>query len=134
MGCQHIVKSLQPQHLLSLKLCALIIPSEYVLTTIEQCENLFKLYICQQGITNTKNLKKQDGLGNQPLLPYLHDDGSNESIIGDDHQIKFIKWIADIYFMMCLFTHSKHYTETIIQNEMPSNRHQSNKLILFKNI
>ena len=120
----------------------LTIPSKCVFATIEQCELLFNLYVCQQGITKHKVRKNKMVL---EISHYFftqtsksvftgHDDGSKESIIGDDHQIKRIKWTADKYFTMWLFTYGKHYTETVAQNGMRSTRYHSNKLSLFKNI
>ena len=53
--------------------------------------------------------------------------------MGNDHQIKLIKWTADQYFTLHLFTYGKHFSETVGQNGMPSSRHQLNKLILFNN-
>ena len=38
------------------------------------------------------------------------------------------------YLTKRLFTYDKHYTETVIQNGMQSDRQQSNKLILFNNV
>lgn len=118
------------------------IPSKSVFTTIEQCEHIFKRYVCQKGnsISNTKNLKSKMILdvchhflleSNRSLFT-VHEPSSNEDIV-DDHRIKLMKWIADKYFTLRLFTYGKHYTETVIQNRMPSARHQMNKLILFKN-
>lgn len=59
--------------------------------------------------------------------------GSNADLVENEHQLKLIKWTADKYFTLCLFMHSKHFSETVVQNGMPSARHQLNKLILFRN-
>ena len=63
-----------------------------------------------------------------------HELGANEDMVEDDHQVKLIKWTADKYFTLRSRTESTTlYSETIIQNGMPSDRHHLNKLILFKN-
>ena len=62
-----------------------------------------------------------------------HEQGTNESLVEDDHQMKLIKYTADKYFTLRLFTFEKRYSESIIQNGIPSVRHQLTKLILFKN-
>lgn len=62
-----------------------------------------------------------------------HELGSNADLVENDHQLKLIKWTADKYFTLRLFTYGKHFSETVVQNGMPSARHQLNKLILFKN-
>jgi hypothetical protein len=119
------------------------IPSESVYTRIEHCEHIFKLYVCQKGngINNMKNLKTKMILevchnflldGNKSVFAD-HELGANEDMVEDDHQVKLIKWTADKYFTLRLFTYGKHYSETVIQNGMPSHRHHLNKLILFKN-
>jgi hypothetical protein len=119
------------------------IPSKSVYTTIEHCEHIFKLYVCQKGngINNMKNLKTKMILevchnflldGNKSVFAD-HELGANEDMVEDDHQVKLIKWTADKYFTLRLFTYGKHYSETVIQNGMPSHRHHLNKLILFKN-
>jgi hypothetical protein len=119
------------------------IPSKSVYTTIEHCEHIFKLYVFQKsnGINNMKNLKTKMILevchnslldGNKSVFAD-HELGANEDIVEDDHQVKLIKRTADKYFTLRLVTYGKHYSETVILNGMPSDRHHLNKLILFKN-
>ena len=61
-----------------------------------------------------------------------HELGANEDMVEDDNLVKLIKWTADKYFTLRLFTYGKHYSESVKQNGMPSDRHHLNKLILFK--
>ena len=116
------------------------IPSKSVFSIIEQCEHVFKQYVCQNGISSTKNLKSKMILqvchyflleSNKAVFSH-HELSSN--VVENDHQTKLIKWTADKYFTMRLFTYGKKYSETVVQNGMPSSRHQLNKLILFKNL
>jgi hypothetical protein len=80
------------------------IPSKSVYTTIEHCEHIFKLYVCQKGnsINNMKNLKTKMILevchhflldGNKSVFAD-HELGANEDMVEDDHQVKLIKWTA----------------------------------------
>ena len=117
------------------------IPTKSVFTTIEQCEHIFKQYVCQNGISNAKNLKTKMILKvcNHFLLSVnnsvFEDDemGLNANMEENEHQIKLIKWTSDKYFTMRLFTYGKHFSETVVHSGMPSARHQLNKLILFRN-
>ncbi|CAB3987355.1 Proteasome activator complex subunit 3 [Paramuricea clavata] len=74
------------------------IPSKSVYTTIEHCEHIFKLYVCQKGngINNMKNLKSKMILevchnflldGNKSVFAD-HELGANEDMVEDDHQVK----------------------------------------------
>ena len=116
------------------------VPSKSVFSIIEQCEHVFKQYVCQNGISSTKNLKSKMILqvchyflleSNKAVFSH-HELSSN--VVENDHQTKLIKWTADKYFTMRLFTYGKKYSETVVQNGMSSSRHQLNKLILFKNL
>ena len=119
------------------------IPPKSVFTTIQLCEHIFRLYVCQEGnrIKNTKKLKSKMviELCNQILLNRHkslfadHELGEREDIVEDDHQINLVKWTADKYFTLRLFTYGKHYSESVVHNGMPSDRHHLNKLILFRN-
>ena len=62
-----------------------------------------------------------------------HEMGLNANVEDNDHQIKLIKWTSDKYFTLRLFTYGKNFSETVVQNGMPSVRHQLNKLTLFRN-
>ena len=97
--------------------------------------------MCQNGISNAKNLKTKMILevcnhfllgGNNSVFED-HEMGLNADVEENDHQIKLIKWTSDKYFTLRLFTYGKHFSETVVQNGMPSARHQLNKLILFRN-
>jgi hypothetical protein len=57
----------------------------------------------------------------------------NEIGFEDDHRVKLVKYVADKYFTLRLFTYGKRFCETVIQNGKPSDRFQLTKLILFKN-
>ena len=78
------------------------IPSMSVYTTVEHCEHIFKLYVCQKGnsINNMKNLKNKMILevchyflleGNKSVFTD-HELGANEDMVEDDHQVNLIKW------------------------------------------
>ena len=119
------------------------IPSKSVFTTIELCEHIFRQYVCHKGnsINSTERLKNKMILeachhllldGNKSVFAD-HELGANEDMVEDDHQVKLIKWTADKYYTLRLFTYGKHYTQSVIQNGMPSDRHHLNKLTLFKN-
>ena len=110
------------------------IPSKSVFRTIEQCEHIFKVSVIQNGISTVKNLK------NKMILKVCHHlflEASNSVFAdhetGNDHQMRLIKWTADEYFTLRLFTYGKHFSKTVGQNEMPSSRHHLNKMILFNN-
>ena len=53
-----------------------------------------------------------------------HEFGANEDMVENDHQVKLIKWTADKYYSLRLFTYGKHYTKSVIRNGMPSDRHK----------
>ena len=57
----------------------------------------------------------------------------NESLFEDDHRVKLIKYTADKYFTLRLFTYGKRYCEKVIQNGRASDRYLLSKIILFKN-
>lgn len=110
------------------------IPSKSVFRTIERCEHIFKQSVIEKGISTVKRLK------NKMIVKVCHHLllEASESVFEDhkgenDHQLNLIKWTADKYFTLRLFTYGKHFSETVGQNGMPSSRHQLNKLILFNN-
>ena len=120
------------------------IPSKSVFQILVYAEQVFKAYVCKDGnqISNEKNLRSKMILEvchhfivdeSRQTLFEDHEQGMNESVFEDDHRVKLIKYTADKYFTLRLFTYGKRYCETVVQNGQPSDRYQLTKLILFKN-
>ena len=61
-----------------------------------------------------------------------HENGTNKSLVEDDHRATLIRYTANKYFTLRLFTYGKKY-ERVIHNGKYSDRHRLNKLILFNN-
>ena len=57
----------------------------------------------------------------------------NEVVFDEDHRMKLIKYTAEKYFTLRLFTYGKRYCHTVIQNGQQSDRFHLTKLILFRN-
>jgi hypothetical protein len=120
------------------------IPSTSVFHTIEYCEHVFKTMVCGKDgkqITKETNLKKKMivevcrhfMLDTTVDLFADHEDGDNEILVEDDHKTKLIKFTADKYFTLRLFTFGKKYNKEIVNGGKQSNRHRLSKLILFNN-
>ena len=97
--------------------------SKSIHTTIEHCEHIFKLYVCQKdnSINNMKNLKSR------MILEVCHHfllDGCKQRYGWRWPPSKANKLDSrQIFYIASL----------IIPNGMPSDRHHLNKLVLFKN-
>ena len=62
-----------------------------------------------------------------------HEEGDNELLVEDDHRTKLIKYTADKYFTLRLFTFGKKHTNQVVNEGKQSDRHRLNKLTLFRN-
>ena len=120
------------------------IPSKSVFLVVEYAEKVFKACVCKAGrqIYNGRHLKTkmvvevvrhflQDKSEN--MLFQDHEGAANECLFEDDHRTKLIKYTADKYFSLRLFTYGKHYYENVVRNGQSSDRYKLTKLILFKN-
>ena len=120
----------------------LTIPQKSFFSILVCAEKVFKCYLCNVGITNQINLRSkmilevcQYFIVDQGHLGLFddHEEGNNEILFEDDHKIKLLKYIANKYFILRLFTYGKRYCESVIQQGKPSDRFNLTKLILFKN-
>ena len=89
---------------------ALKIPSKSVFRTIERCEHIFKQSVVEKGISTVKKLKHKMILNVCQHLLFEASKSVFEDHNGEnDHQLKLIKWTADKYFTLRLFTYGKHF-------------------------
>ena len=121
------------------------IPSQSVFQVLEYAEQIFKAYVCKDGneISNDFNLRSRMVLevchhfiidkSSHQIVFEDHEQGMNESLFEDDHRVKLIKYTADKYFTLRLFTYGKRYCEKVIQDGRASDRYLLSKMILFKN-
>ena len=66
----------------------------------------------------------------QVLFPD-HEQACNENVFEDDHKTKLIKYCADQYFTLRLFTYAKRFNTNVVKKGEASDRHRFTKLILF---
>lgn len=120
------------------------IPSQSVFHVLEYAEQIFKAYVCKDGkeISNDFNPRSRMVLEvchhfiidkSHQIVFEDHEQGMNESLFEDDHRVKLIKYTADKYFTLRLFTYGKRYCEKVIQDGRASDRYLLSKMILFKN-
>ena len=124
------------------------IPSQSVFHVLEYAEQVFKACVCKDGnqISNEFNLRSRmilevchhfilDKSGQSVFED--HEQGMNESLFEDDHRVKLIKYTADKYFTLRLFTYGKRYCKKVIQNGRASDRYLLSNIFLniflFKN-
>ena len=96
------------------------IPSHSVFHVLEYAEQIFKAYVCKDGneISNDFNLRSRMVLEvchhfiidkSHQIVFEDHEQGMNESLFQDDHGVKLIRYTADKYFTLRLFTYGKRY-------------------------
>ena len=90
------------------------------------CRETGKANVCQQGqkITTESKLKQKMIVAvcshfvmdcNCPVFDD-HEQGLNENVFEDDHKSTLIKFTADRFFMLRLFTYGKRYNDTVVTN------------------
>ena len=120
------------------------IPSSSVYRTVEYSEHVFKAMVSGKDgneISNQSKLKekmiiqvnKHFMLDSTSTLFSDHEEGTNECLVEDDHKTTLIKFTANKYFTLRLFTYGKIYERKVIHNGKQSDRHRLNKLTLFNN-
>lgn len=118
------------------------IPSQSVYQVVEFAEKVFKAYVCKEGRSITREKKLRQRMIMDVCQHFVmdskhvfddHQEGANENVFEDDHRTLLIKFTADKYFTLRLFTYSKRYNETVVTQGKQSDRHQLTKLILFRN-
>ena len=58
----------------------------------------------------------------------------NDPVFEDDHLTQIVKKLCEKYLLLRMQTYAKQYTRQIVLKNTPSERHQMNKLVLFKNV
>ena len=123
----------------------LTIPSQSVFAVVKYAEHIFKAFVVKDG----KHINPSEKLRSRMIMEVCHhfvvneschldifgdhDPGMNEVVFDEDHRMKLIKYTAEKYFTLRLFTYGKRYSQTVIQNGQQSDRFHLTKLIFFRN-
>jgi hypothetical protein len=112
---------------------------------VKYAEHIFRAFVVKDG----KHINSSEKLRSKMIMEVCHhffvneschlnifgdhDPGMNEVGLDEDHRMKLMKYVANKYFMLRLFTYGKRYCQSVIQNGKQSDRFHLTKLILFKN-
>ena len=113
----------------------LTIPSQSVFAVVEYAEHIFKAFVVKDG----KHINPSEKLRSRMIMEVCHhfvvneschlldvfgdhDPWMNEVVFDEDHRMKLIKYTAEKYFTLRLFTYDKRYCQTLIQNAQQSDR------------
>ena len=123
----------------------LTIPSQSVFAVVKYAEHIFKAFVAKDG----RHINSSEKLRSKMIMQVCHhfvvneschlnifgdhDPGMNEVGFDEDHRMKLIKYTADKYFTLRLFTYGKRYCQTVVENGKQSDRFHLTKLILFQN-
>ena len=119
----------------------LTIPSQSVFAVVKYAEHIFKAFVVKDG----RHINSSEKLRSKMIMEVCHHFVVNESchsnIFGDhdprmnevgfdkDHRMKLIKYTADKYFTLRLFTYGKRYCQTVVvENGKQSDRFHLTKL------
>ena len=121
-------------------------PSDSVVRVVNCAEHEFKLFVCKKEFDNISNMKKLKEKMIMEVIHHFnpenrstyqifstHPHDTNELAFEEDHKHRLVKFVAEKYFMLRLFTYGKQYCKAVIQAGKGSQRHQLTKLVLFKN-